>query len=333
MNDSSFSSNVDPFRNLEVLESQIVRWWDGPDRLSSICRYALLPPGKMFRPVLLVEAGLAVGGELDHLLPAAVGTEFGHVASLIHDDIIDHDDFRRGRPSVHAQHGLANAILSGDALFFSLFEGLVRCHRNGAPAEAVVAALDVVTEVGVALCRGQMREDEITGDLNADPDDYRTVIQLKTASLFRGACGSGAILGGGDAEQIQALERYGESLGMAFQLVDDLLPYTSSRETTGKPLESDIRNKRITLPILETYRLADAGQRRLIEGIFGATDPDEDDARRIRVLVHSVGAVDSVAKHALAEAEEARNALVVLPNSGSKAILERFVELAILRLA
>ncbi|MGH3118040.1 MAG: polyprenyl synthetase family protein, partial [Gaiellales bacterium] len=218
------------------------RWATGAGTLDSVCYYSLVPTGKLFRPLLLLDSAQAVGGDAAAVLPAAAGAECGHVASLIHDDIIDQDDVRRGRPSVQSKYGLGEAIVAGDALIFDLFASLAECRRNGVSDRRVVAALEAVAKAGIELCRGQSLEAEFTASRCFDVGTYLQVARLKTASLFRGVCASGAILGGGTPVQIQALGCYGESIGTAFQIHDDLLAYLSESEVTGKPDTSDVQN-------------------------------------------------------------------------------------------
>ena len=171
------------------------RWAGDPSLLARMCAHTLTPAGKLFRPILLLESALAVGGDPRLVLPAAVGAESGHVASLVHDDIIDGDDTRRGRPAVHAAFGVGDAIVAGDALIFDLFAGLAECHTAGAPADRVVAALAVVSRCGIDLCRGQSLEAEFCASGRFDHATYLHMVRLKTAALFRAACSPAATPG------------------------------------------------------------------------------------------------------------------------------------------
>lgn len=255
--------------------------------LEGVCRYAVFPCGKLLRSRLLLCAGTAVGGAARDLLPAAVGTEFGHVASLIHDDLIDGDDLRRGRPSVAAKFGLEGALLSGDALIFSLFRSLAECRSARVSDERIVAALHLVATAGLDLCLGQGLESTLRGNWSCPLETYLTMIRLKTASFFRGACQCGAALGGGSTAQIEILGRYGDHLGIAFQIGDDLLPYLSDSEITGKPAISDIRNGRLTLPLILAMR-EEGMQHSLMALISGSRSVDEG-MNAVRELVCSAG--------------------------------------------
>lgn len=307
------------------------RWPEGAEALDTICRYALMPGGKLFRPLLLLESTLAVGGQVDWVLPAAVGAECGHVASLIHDDIIDKDDLRRGRPSVHSKFGVADAIVAGDALIFDMFAGLADCRTAGVPDDRVVGALKAVARAGLDLCRGQSLEAVICEGLIFDEERYITMARLKTAAFFRGACESGAVLGGGSDEAVAALARFGDHLGIAFQIHDDLLAYTSDTQTTGKAGTSDVVNGRLTLPVILAFHAADPLQRsRLVEALGGTSDPGVALAT-VHEILEGAGAVTAAASVARRYATGARDALLLLPPTPSRERLTWLAELVIAR--
>lgn len=302
-----------------------MRWRDQPGSLAESCHYALMPAGKLFRPTLLLESALAVGSTLEAVLPAAVGAECGHVASLVHDDIIDGDDLRRGRPSVHHRFGVDVAIVAGDALIFDLFASLAECHRTGVPADRVVAALEAVARAGLDLCRGQLLEADICREHRIDVQSYLTMISLKTAALFQGACETGAILGGGQEKLVAALARFGQSLGLVFQIHDDLLPYVSDAAAMGKPQTSDVRNGRITLPVILGYQAAgEAEAGRLDECLSGQGDAVARLAE-LQTLLGRTGAIDAAMRMAAEHAGRARRALDLLPQTPSRARLDGLI--------
>jgi geranylgeranyl pyrophosphate synthase len=315
----------------DAVRLAIEKQWDQrTGMLDSICRYALLPAGKLFRPVLLLEANAAVGGEFIRSLPAAIGAECGHVASLIHDDIIDGDHMRRGRPSVPYKYGIADSIVAGDALLFQLFASLAECRSTGVPDSCIVTALVAVARAGIDLCLGQSLESELCGD-GSTVDSYLTMARLKTGALFRGACECGAILGGGSQQWVNQLAAYGEHLGLAFQIQDDLLPYVSDSHVTGKGGTSDIRNKRWTLPVILAYRSA---SRRDQDGISAALSGSQDpyDALAfMEEILAKTGALAEAKDMASRFAEVSRNSLADLPDTPSRSRLEHFAELVIAR--
>lgn len=325
VNDSSLPDGYAALLNEEFER----RWLSGDRILDAVCRHALAPGGKLMRPVLLLDSAVAVGGRVASVLPAAVGTECGHVASLVHDDIIDGDETRRGRPAVHSAYGMDQAIVAGDALIFFLFQCLADCRRTGVPEDRIVAALDVVARAGYDLCRGQSLESELRGDVSCSVDTYLTMIRLKTAALFRASCESGAILGQGTREWIGALARYGDHLGTAFQIHDDLLAYTSDAATTGKAAASDVRNRRLTLPVILAYQSADAADRARIEDIMAGAVAVEDAYTTMGEIIERTQAVPASRAMAWRNAEAAHDDLAVLPPSPSRTRLARLATLAV----
>jgi geranylgeranyl diphosphate synthase type I len=257
-----------------VAEHLAKRWDEFDDGLAEGCGYALSSGGKLLRPLFLLECAAAVGGDIATVLPAAIAAESGHAASLVHDDIIDGDHVRRGIPSVFARYGRDDAIVIGDALIFDLFANLTRCHELGVPGDRVVAAIGVVAGAGIDLCRGQALEAEAHRDRRFDIEFALLVGRLKTASYFRCVCQIGAILGGGRPEWVTALSRFGDELGCAFQIYDDLLGFTSASETTGKPADSDVKNGRLTLPIILAYQRCGPRQRTELENVLFGDVPD-----------------------------------------------------------
>lgn len=304
--------------NRVVREELSCRWSAEPGLLGAMCRHALTGTGKLIRPVLLLESALAVGGDYRQVMPAAVGAECGHIASLVHDDIIDHDDLRRGLPSVHRQYGVGNAIVAGDAFIFDLFAGLAECRHTGVPDSRITWALEIVARCGIDLCRGQSMEEELSTTPSFDVQLYLLMIRLKTAAFFAGVCACGAALAGGEPDHVTALTTYAEYIGTAFQIQDDLLAYTGCTHTMGKSETSDARNGRVTLPIILAHQSGSAVRRDAIERtLFGSDDPTVRRAALAEVLDHS-GALEAAAEMARDHVRQARSALEVLPPSASR---------------
>ncbi|HEV2372329.1 MAG TPA: polyprenyl synthetase family protein [Streptosporangiaceae bacterium] len=303
--------------------------WDGLGTLDEMCCYAVSGKGKLFRPMLLIESACAVGGTVERVLPAAVGAECGHVASLVHDDIIDNDDMRRGRLSVHRAFNVDNAIVAGDALIFDLFAALAECRETGVPEHRIVSALSAVARAGVDMCRGQVLEAEVSAERRFSVDSYLAVAELKTAALFRGTCQSGALLGEGDDTEVAALAAYGEHLGRAFQIHDDLLVFVSDDATAGKPGGSDLKNGRMTAPVVMAHRLGRTGDRERLEQLL--SEPGEGGLDELRDVIERTGALRRTADWAAEWAWQAHTALDVLQPSPYRDRLGRYAEAAINR--
>lgn len=220
-------------------------------------RYSALAPGKRLRPALCMAAAEAVGASANEVLDAACAIEMVHAFSLIHDDLpaIDNDDLRRGRPTCHIEYGEAVAILAGDALFALAFRTVhtgpwTPEQRNSAGASLSLAALQLVD--------GET-EDILSEGVVVDAETLTFIHRNKTGALIAASAEIGAILGGGNAEQVQALRQYGEHIGLAFQIADDVLNETSTPEQLGKAVGSDRERGKATYPSLyglETARKA-----------------------------------------------------------------------------
>jgi geranylgeranyl diphosphate synthase type I len=293
------------------------RWPDSVDPLAAMTRYALLPAGKLIRPVLALECALAVGGRAVDVLPAVLGLEYLHAATLVHDDIVDGDPVRRGRSSVPARYGVSAALLTGDHLVFAAFEALA----GGAAAERAGPVVTVLARCGADLCRGQVLESGLVGDPAVGAERYLEVVRLKTGALFRAGCEIGALLGGADPATTAGLAAYGEDLGAAFQIRDDLLPY--GENPSGKPATSDLANRRPTLPLLLAHESADPADRDLLAAALGPGAADEAELGRVRAVLERTGALHRAARHGVRRAERATTRLPSGVDGGGTALLGR----------
>jgi geranylgeranyl diphosphate synthase type I len=301
--------------------------------LDEVIHYALGRPGKMLRGLMLVEACKTVGGDPARVLPAAAGTELGHLASLIHDDIIDQDEVRRGRSAVWRRYGVNDAILAGDLFIFHAYHALAQC-RHSVGAERVVRVLELLARGCVELCRGQSLEARLSGDCSIGKEEYLSAVRGKTGSLFRVAAESGAILGGGSEEQIAAVREYAESLGVAYQIIDDLLCYVGRDSVLQKSTRSDLKNRRVTLPIIYALEHGDASQRDTLRAIF--EDEREADTRgdaldAVRALLERTGAIARARAEAAALFDHALAQLFLLPANDGRSCLELIARAAMNR--
>jgi geranylgeranyl pyrophosphate synthase len=262
--------------------------------LAVLHQHALLPAGKLLRPLLVVKSAVAVGGSPSAVLPAAVGLELLHVGSLIHDDIIDGDIERRGRAAVHHRFGTDRAIIGGDALFFRPFVLLAECRERGVPDDRIVRACRALAVAGEQLCQGAALELDLVASPHVPVSEYLRMAGLKTSPLLAGACRIGAILSGADETRLEALGRYGHALGIAFQARDDLLPYDTAPEAAGKPTDSDLGNHRPTLPVLLAYQRAGVRDRDLIEKLLADGGRGSDSHTRMAEVLRRTEAAEGV---------------------------------------
>lgn len=232
-----------------------------------------LTGGKRLRPLLVLIAGEAIGGERRKLLPLAVSVELVHTATLIHDDIIDRDEERRGRPSLHVKWK-DGAILAGD-LLFSKAISLASRHYNS-------EIVSILAEAALEACNGEILD--ITMNFNSSEEEVLAKIRMKSASLFRAAAQCSGILAGGKSWEVEALKSYGENLGMAYQLADDL-------EEAENGLHGDLEAGRLTLPYLHLYQHGDSRLKSLLEKGFGCGQLPVEEAKLLGEALKAHGSL------------------------------------------
>ena len=259
-----------------------------PQSLHRAMRYSTMSGGKRLRPILVIAGAEAVGGEAQMVLPTACAVELIHTFSLIHDDLpaIDNDTLRRGRPTCHVQFGEAVAILAGDALFASAFELIAR-NADTVPAERVVQVLHLVAEASGTrgMVGGQMVDIESEGK-QADADTVEYIHRHKTAALIRASVVSGAILAGAEKRQVDALSRYGELTGLAFQIADDLLNVTGDPRKTGKAVGTDAARGKVTYPALFGVEASRQRAHQLVQEAIATLRPFGESAEPLRAIAH-----------------------------------------------
>ncbi len=261
-----------------------------PAPLRDAMEYALTSGGKRIRPVVLLSAGAAVGGEEKDLLPFACPVEYVHTYSLIHDDLpaMDDDDYRRGRPTCHKVFGEAAAILAGDALLTEAFRVMGESPLAGRdPAKAVRASALLARAAGASgMAGGQMM------DLSPPAGEGVSAIEeidlRKTAALLSASAAMGGILGGGGGGQVESLSRYGRALGLLFQITDDILDETGSFEEMGKAVAKDRGRGKLTYPAARGMAEAGARAESLRGEALQALSPFGGEAETLRDIVRIV---------------------------------------------
>ncbi len=264
--------------------------------------------GKRVRPALTILSNYSVGGDGSRYNSIRMATvmEFLHTATLVHDDIIDSADTRRTRPTVNALYGNDTAVLMGDWLYMSAFETSL--------AERSLPILDILTRVTRKMTEGELLQLTTLGRTDVSEQQYLDIIQRKTAYLFSACCEVGAILGGACEPEQKALVDYGMNLGMAFQLTDDLLDFTSTDDALGKGSGVDLLGGKVTLPLI--YLIAsDASARELVQTVLGEQKYESVTRPRLHEAVDRVGASERARSRADEYAEAARTAVDDLPDS------------------
>jgi octaprenyl-diphosphate synthase len=277
------------------------------DQIGEINDYLLGIRGKLFRPSLLLlcnEIGGRPGPRADTL--AAI-IELIHLATLVHDDAVDHSVLRRGMPTVNALWSHQVAIIMGDYLYSRSVTELTRLGE--------LEPIRVLAEASNAMSVGEMRQLASHDALDFDEAAYYRLIECKTASLISAACELGALTGA--PEFRDRIARFGHELGMAFQIADDLLDYTSDESVTGKPSGLDLREHKVTLPLIAVLPTLDAGERSDVEALFADPEPSEEAIGEVVELVRLRGGLDYARERALEYGRCAAEALEGLPEGAA----------------
>ncbi|HEY7783463.1 MAG TPA: polyprenyl synthetase family protein [Pyrinomonadaceae bacterium] len=264
--------------------------------------------GKRVRPALTILSNYAVGGDGGRYNSIRMATvmEFLHTATLVHDDIIDESDTRRNRPTVNALYGNETAVLMGDWLYMSAFENSL--------AERSLPILDILTRVTRKMTEGELLQLTLLGRCDLDEEQYLDVLQRKTAYLFSACCEVGAILGGATEKQQAALRDYGLNLGTAFQLIDDLLDFTTIDETLGKAAGVDLLGGKVTLPLISLMQ-SDPSAKDMVETVLREGRYETVRREELMKAVSEVGGLEEARLRADQFAEAASEALSDLPDS------------------
>lgn len=271
-----------------------------------VSEYLLRMRGKLFRPTLLLLSSQVGGEPHEDALPLAAVVELVHLATLVHDDAVDHSVLRRGLPTVNHLWNHQVAIITGDFLYSRSVMELTRVGR--------LEAIRALAEASNRMSVGELRQLMSYDSLDFSEADYDRLISHKTASLMAAACEIGALVG--PREHQESLRAFGEALGMAFQIADDLLDYEGSEEETGKPVGHDLRERKVTLPLVEAMRRVGPGDRRSIRGFFTRVDPTSDEIAAIVEIVRSTGGLEYARDKARQYADEAAAALDRIGETG-----------------
>jgi octaprenyl-diphosphate synthase len=279
--------------------------------IEQVSGHLLQMRGKMFRPTLALLASDTAGASDPRAITLAAVVELMHLASLVHDDSVDHSAMRRGLPTVNSLFSHQVSVIMGDFLYSRALEALV--------ALGDLDLMRVLTAVSTQLTIGEMRQLAATDALAFSEADYDALIQAKTASLLSAACETGAMCGA--IQHRDALRRYGERLGMAFQVADDILDYTETALVTGKPSGLDLREHKVTLPLIVALPRLSAARRADVEALFATEAPSDEQIAEVIAHVAEAGGIDSARRRGEEYAHEAEEALSGLPDTPARAAL------------
>jgi octaprenyl-diphosphate synthase len=293
--------------------------------IPALADHLIAGSGKRLRPLLTIAAARLAGARDDACLKLAAAVEFIHTATLLHDDVVDSSELRRGRVAAHLIWGAPSSVLVGDFLFARAFELMV-----GAGS---MAALDILARASRVIAEGEVLQLTRAHDLDLSQDVYLEIIQAKTAELFAAAAESGAVSAGAPPERCRALRKFGMDLGLAFQLVDDALDYSSDSATLGKNPGDDFREGKATLPLLLAMARTGAAEREFWVRTVDRREQTDADFERACELMRQSGALQSTRDLAHRYAESAKAALAEFPASNWRAALGDLADFAVNRQA
>lgn len=271
--------------------------------VETVNEYLMKIRGKLFRPGLMLLCDELNGAPTPHAETLAAIIELVHLATLVHDDAVDHSVLRRGMPTVNALWSHQVAIIMGDYLYSRSISEITRLGS--------IEYIQVIAEAATAMTVGEMRQLSSHDALDFSEADYNRLIEAKTASLMAAACELGALTGA--PEHRDRLRTFGHELGMAFQVADDLLDYTADSAVTGKPTGLDLREHKVTLPLIHALPLFSAEERARVDALFADPEPSDESIAGVVRAVRDRGGLDFAHGRALEYAQRAEQALEGLP--------------------
>jgi geranylgeranyl diphosphate synthase type I len=314
------------------IDGQVMSYLEEGDnmKLNLAVRHYPVAGGKRLRPMMAQVVAQAVGGQGDKAIPFGSALEIIHNFTLVHDDVMDNDPVRRGRPAVHVLFDVPTAIIAGDALFARAFEIIT---QTDVPPAHINRLIRTTAHTVWLIAEGQ-QEDMDLENIPVDQvaiEDYLRMIRKKTAVLFECAAEGGALIGGGSEEQIKSMGEYARLMGMGFQIWDDILALTGDEKELGKPVGNDIRNGKRTLIVLHalhTMSGSDPRRAKLMRALGNDKATPEEIKEAIAVL-EDCGAIDHARKTAAEYAAKAKEQLECLPPSKEREFLSGVIDFAV----
>jgi len=293
-------------------------------RIPQVTAHLIEAGGKRLRPMLTLAAARLCGYGGPYHVHLAATVEFIHTATLLHDDVVDESERRRGRPTANLLWDNKSSVLVGDYLFARAFQLMVEPGN--------LRVLDILANASATIAEGEVLQLTAAQDLATTEEIYLKVVRGKTAALFSAATESGAEIAGASKDAVQALFTYGDALGIAFQIVDDLLDYGGSAAAIGKNTGDDFRERKLTLPVIKAVAKADAEERAFWVRVIEKGQQGEGDLDHAMALMGKHGAMESARAEALAWAAKAQAALTVLPDHPLRGMLSDLAAYVVARI-
>jgi octaprenyl-diphosphate synthase len=291
--------------------------------VSHVAKYIMFSGGKRIRPLLMVLAARLCGYRGNYDKTLSVVFEYLHAATLLHDDLVDGADVRRGNPVAHSIWGNPATVLVGDFLLARSIA--IAAQTNSIPI------IDILAHTTAQMSEGEIHQMLHRGDPDVDETDYTEVIKRKTACLIQAACQVGALLAEAQGEQVQALSDYGYHLGIAFQMADDLLDYTADSRVLGKPVGTDLGEGKLTLPVIYALNRATGEDRSRLETIIGDVDITGSDFETVLGLIKKYGGIQYTRERAQEHIKHAKKSLNIFTTSKSRTLLRQIADYVLVR--
>lgn len=282
-------------------------------RIPEVTAHLIEAGGKRLRPMLTLAAARLCGYAGPYHVHLAATVEFIHTATLLHDDVVDESTQRRGRPTANLLWDNKSSVLVGDYLLARAFQLMTDTDN--------MRVLNILSNASAVIAEGEVLQLTAAQDLRTDESIYLQVIRGKTAALFSAATEVGAVIAAAPEDQVKALYDYGDSLGIAFQMADDLLDYGGSTVSIGKNVGDDFRERKLTLPVIKAVAKADAEERAFWSRVIEQGDQRDGDLDHALDLMHRHGALEATRAEALGWSERARHALRLLPDQPLRGML------------
>ncbi len=311
-------------KDMEKVNAQILAHAQSHvELIPELAQHLIDSGGKRLRPMLTIAAAQMCEYNGNHHVDLATAVEFMHTATLLHDDVVDESDLRRGRCTARLIWGNQASVLVGDYLLGQAFRIMVTTGS--------LAALKVLADAAAVIAEGEVMQLAAAHNTSTTEDAYLKVINAKTAALFSAAAEVGAIIAGRNDAEREALESYGRNLGVAFQLVDDALDYSGKQAQLGKSVGDDFREGKITLPVVLSYRRGDTEQRKFWKRVMEEGDQRSGDLDTAISLMARHGALDATIERARHYGAIARDALEIFPHSVHKSALVDAIRFSVAR--
>jgi len=310
--------------DLEAVNDEILgRMRSEVELIPELADYLISSGGKRLRPMLTLAAARLCGFDGSSHIALAAAVEFIHTATLLHDDVVDGSDLRRGKKAANLVYGNQASVLVGDFLFSRSFQLMVTSGH--------LRVLDILSNAAAVIAEGEVLQLATANNTATTEDTYLQVIQAKTAALFAAATQVGAVIAERPDAEEEALESYGRNLGIAFQLVDDALDYSGNQAKLGKSVGDDFREGKITLPVVLAFRRGSAEERDFWKRTMERVEQSEADLEHAMALLEKHGTVAATIERARHYGEIAKDALAIFPESDTREVLQDLVEFVISR--